>query len=395
MATRPLVGVWTGSKDKVEQYVTLSGVFTAPIRNDIVHDVHTRMAKNKRQAYAVSKYAGHQTSAESWGTGRAVARIPRVAGGGTHRSGQGAFGNMCRGGRMFAPTKTWRRWHRKISVNQRRFALVSAIAATAIPSLVLARGHRIDQVPEVPLVVDNKAVDTIDKTSKAIAFLKNVNAFADVEKVKESRKLRTGKGKWRNRRYVQRRGPLIVYNQTSPLVKAFRNVPGVELANVSRLNLLDLAPGGHLGRFVIWTKDAFEQLDKLYGTQKRAASLKSHYKLPRPILNNAEIGRIINSDEVQSVLRNKIHQKRIHIRKKNPLNNLGFLIKLNPYAKVSRRRELLAKQAREKKAAEIAKNKKTATKEKPFSTGKAKAKASLKKRLTKERSKFYKTFLAK
>lgn len=50
-------------------------------------------------------YLGHQTSAESWGTGRAVARIPRVRGGGTHRSGQGAFGNMCRGGRMFAPTK--------------------------------------------------------------------------------------------------------------------------------------------------------------------------------------------------------------------------------------------------------------------------------------------------
>lgn len=52
------------------------------------------MAKNKRQPYAVSKAAGHQTSAESWGTGRAVARIPRVRGGGTHRSGQGAFGNV-------------------------------------------------------------------------------------------------------------------------------------------------------------------------------------------------------------------------------------------------------------------------------------------------------------
>lgn len=46
------------------------------------------MAKNRRQAYAVSEKAGHQTSAESWGTGRAVARIPRVGGGGTHRSGQ-------------------------------------------------------------------------------------------------------------------------------------------------------------------------------------------------------------------------------------------------------------------------------------------------------------------
>lgn len=46
------------------------------------------IAKNKRQAYSVAEKAGHQTSAESWGTGRAVARIPRVGGGGTHRSGQ-------------------------------------------------------------------------------------------------------------------------------------------------------------------------------------------------------------------------------------------------------------------------------------------------------------------
>jgi ribosomal protein L4 len=35
-----------------------------------------------------------QSSAESWGTGRAVSRIPRVPGGGTHRAGQGAFGNV-------------------------------------------------------------------------------------------------------------------------------------------------------------------------------------------------------------------------------------------------------------------------------------------------------------
>ena len=69
-------------------------VFLAPIRQDVVHFVHSEMSKNKRQPYAVSKHAGHQTSAESWGTGRAVARIPRVRGGGTHRSGQGAFGNV-------------------------------------------------------------------------------------------------------------------------------------------------------------------------------------------------------------------------------------------------------------------------------------------------------------
>ena len=83
---------------------------------------------------------GHQTSAESWGTGRAVARIPRVRGGGTHRSGQGAFGNMCRGGRMFAPIRTWRRWHRKVNRNQRRYAIVSAIAASGVPSVVMSKG---------------------------------------------------------------------------------------------------------------------------------------------------------------------------------------------------------------------------------------------------------------
>lgn len=104
------------------------------------------MNKNARQAYAVKFAAGMQTAAESWGTGRAVSRIPRVPGGGTHRAGQGAFGNMCRGGRMFAPTKTWRRWHRKINVNLKRYAVCSAIAASAVPALVMARGHKIDQV---------------------------------------------------------------------------------------------------------------------------------------------------------------------------------------------------------------------------------------------------------
>lgn len=56
---------------------------------------------------------------ENLHTGRAVARIPRVSGGGTHRAGQAAFGNMCRSGRMFAPTKVWRKWHQKINLGQK------------------------------------------------------------------------------------------------------------------------------------------------------------------------------------------------------------------------------------------------------------------------------------
>ena len=120
---RPLVSVQSLGGEALDQ-AQLPAVFSAPIRPDIIRQVHTGLAKNKRQAYAVSTKAGHQTSAESWGTGRAVSRIPRVPGGGTHRAGQGAFGNMCRGGRMFAPTKTWRRWHRKININLKRCAFL-------------------------------------------------------------------------------------------------------------------------------------------------------------------------------------------------------------------------------------------------------------------------------
>lgn len=127
---------------------------------------------------------GHQTSAESWGTGRAVARIPRVRGGGTHRSGQGAFGNMCRGGRMFAPTKPWRRWHRKISVNQRRYALVSAIAASGVPALVQSKGHIIDGVSEFPLVVSND-IEKYTKTKQAVVFLRRMKIWADIQKVSQ------------------------------------------------------------------------------------------------------------------------------------------------------------------------------------------------------------------
>lgn len=88
MTSRPMVGVYGVSEDAQQRVgqTKLPGVFSAPIRNDIVKFVHTNIAKNKRQPYAVSFKAGHQTSAESWGTGRAVARIPRVRGGGTHRS---------------------------------------------------------------------------------------------------------------------------------------------------------------------------------------------------------------------------------------------------------------------------------------------------------------------
>jgi len=385
MASRPLVTVQSVGEGKEKVHLTLPSVFLSPIRDDIVRFVHTNMAKNKRQAFAVSTLAGMQTAAESWGTGRAVARVPRVPGGGTHRAGQAAFGNMCRGGRMFSPTKVWRKWTRKTNKNQRRYAVCSALAATGIVPLVMARGHRVEQIPEIPLVVSQQSVDGIVKTKKAVELLKALHAYEDVQRVKDSKGIRRGKGKARNRRYVQRKGPLVVYLKEGSIVKSFRNIPGIELTSVTRLNLLQLAPGGHLGRFVIWTKDAFEKLDDIYGTRRRESKTKKGYKPPRSIVHNPDITRVINSDEVQSVLR----EKKIHKRpamKRNPLKNLGALVKLNPFTLTHRRRTILQQRAN------AAKNKEAKAKHLPVK-GKVTKKSA--KTSKKQRSRFYKLTLLK
>lgn len=280
-----------------------------------------------------------------------MSRIPRVQGGGTQRSGQGAFGNMCRGGRNFGPTKVWRKWNRKINVNQRRFAVASALAASALPPLVMARGHVIDQVPEMPIVVGGD----VEGTKKTAAFLKILGALGcngDIEKVSASKKLHTGKGKMRNRRYTMRRGPLIVFDEGESIQRAGRNIPGVELVNVERLNLLQLAPGGHMGRLIVWTEAAFKKLDSVFGNGTEAAALKKGYVLPKAPMMNSDIARIINSDEVQSVLNPAKAQKPAAARKVNPLKNVAVMEKLNPYVRIMRKKEQEQQDARKAKKSE-------------------------------------------
>ncbi|KAG5498991.1 hypothetical protein GH5_03685 [Leishmania sp. Ghana 2012 LV757] len=369
MSARPSVSVYSASSDTVVGTCPLPAVFTAPIRSDIVQFVHTNMAKNSRQAYAVNRLSGMNHSAHSWGTGRAVARIPRISGGGTSTSGAGAFGNMCRGGRMFAPTKIFRRWHRKINLHQKRFAVVSALAASSVPSLVMSRGHKIENVPEVPLVVED-SIQGYEKTKEAVAFLKAIAAIDDVNRVNDSREIRAGRGKMRNRRYVARRGPMLVMPDNKG-TRAFRNIFGLDLANVGALNLLHLAPGGHVGRFVIWTKSAFEQLDKIFGTFTEASAVKKGFTLPAPMLTNTDVTRIMQSEEVRRVLKPKKLQPKKASRYQTPTNgikNRRLRLRLNPYVKretaaAKGMRNVANRDARRKaKMARVAKAKKSATK---------------------------------
>jgi len=345
-SARPVVSVFAATDSKSVATLPVPDVLLAPIRQDIVHRVHTNIAKNKRQPYGVNMKAGMQHSAISWGTGRAVSRIPRVQGGGTHRSGQGAFGNMCRGGRMFAPNKTWRKWTAKTNNNERRVAVCSALAASAVPALLMARGHKISGVNEVPLVVANE-IESITKTREALALLAAHKAQEDIEHVKDSKKVRAGTGKMRNRRYVQRKGPLVIYANNNGVEQSFRNIPGVEVACVDRLNLLKLAPGGHMGRFIIWSQAAFEKLDSVFGSSTTKSDQKKNFTLPRGTMSNADVARIINSDEIQSKVRAAKQGFAKPSQKRNPLRNLGAMLKLNPYVGQVKRAEAAAQKAAE------------------------------------------------
>jgi len=242
---------------------------------------------------------------------------------------------------MFAPTKTWRRWHRRINITQKRYAMCSALAATALPALVMAKGHRIEEIPEVPLVVDDK-VEGYKKTKEAVLLLKKLKAWNDIKKVYASQRMRAGKGKMRNRRRIQRKGPCVIYNEDNGVTRAFRNVPGITLQNVNKLDLLKLAPGGHIGRFCIWTESAFRKLDGLYGTWRKPSSQKVDYNLPMHKMTNTDLSRILKSDEIHKALRAPNTKTRRRVLKKNPLKNLRVMMKLNPYAKTYRRLAILA-----------------------------------------------------
>jgi len=238
---------------------------------------------------------------------------------------------MCRKARMFAPLKIWRKWHRRVNITQRRHAVAAALAASAVAPLVMARGHAVSNVPELPLVLDNLA---LPNAKSLVSALNNFGVGEDLNKVRTSRHARAGQGKYRNSKYVLRKGPLIIYDDESEGVKrAARNLPGVDTCHVGRLNILQLAPGGHLGRFIVFTTGAFKKLNSIFGSHDKNSVEKVGYTMNRNVMTCADLSRIINSDQVQSKLRAQRSSVRVHDKtKKNPLKNKAMMNRLNPFA---------------------------------------------------------------
>jgi len=239
--------------------IKLPPIFETPIRPDVIKRAVLAIQSARFQPQGRDPMAGKRTTAESRGVGLGIARIPRIKG----PRGTGAFAPGTVGGRLAHPPTLEKKIVKKIPRKEKRLALFSAIAATASKEMVVSRGHSVEGIPQIPLVVANE-LEGLKKTRDVEETLIKLGVLADLYRVRESIKVRAGKGKLRGRKMKQAVGPLIVVAEDKGVGEAARNIPGVEVVPVKSLNAEVLAPGTHPGRLTIWTASAIETLDKLY-----------------------------------------------------------------------------------------------------------------------------------
>jgi large subunit ribosomal protein L4e len=239
--------------------ITLPDVFQTPLRPDVIKRAVLAIQSNRLQPQGRDPMAGKKTSAESRGTGSGIARVPRQKGG-----GRAAFAPSTVKGRQPHPPRSEKIIVKNIPKKEAKLALTSAIAATAEKGVVAARGHKIDGVVGLPLVVEN-SFESLTKAKEVEDAFSSLGFDAELTRVRDSRAIRAGKGKRRGRKMKHAVGPLIVVVDGKSLINAASNLLGVEVTTVTNLNTEMLAPGTHPGRLTVWTNGAIEKLSTLYG----------------------------------------------------------------------------------------------------------------------------------
>ncbi|MBT6971839.1 MAG: 50S ribosomal protein L4 [Euryarchaeota archaeon] len=257
--------------------ITLPSAFETDVRTDVVRKAVRVSRANRRQAYGSKQQKGKKRpmpgmrhSVEWWGKGRGVSRILRKTGAKT-----GAENPHTRGGRRAHGPKVEKDWSMAINTTERRLARDSALAATTDKEIVSTRGHRFhDEIDTLPLIIgdykevrdegeesmDIEAFSLEHPTRKLIAILESLGLGDDLQRARDGRKVRAGKGTMRGRRHRTPKSVLMVVSQKSGLAMAGRNIPGVDVVSVRDLAAEDLAPGGDVGRLTVFTKKAVEEL---------------------------------------------------------------------------------------------------------------------------------------
>ncbi|EMA53126.1 MULTISPECIES: 50S ribosomal protein L4 [Halococcus] len=231
--------------------VELPDVFETPHRPELIGRAVRTAQANRAQPYGADDYAGMRTPAESFGSGRGMAHVPRS-------NGQGRRVPQTVGGRPAHPPKEENDRSIKLNDNERKLATRSAIAATADAERVSERGHEVAEFDgELPIVVDDEFEELV-KTQDVVSLLESLGVHGDIERA-EDRTVRAGRGTTRGRKY--KRPTSILFVTSGEPSRAARNLAGADVATASEVNTEDLAPGTQSGRLTIWTESAIEEVE--------------------------------------------------------------------------------------------------------------------------------------
>jgi large subunit ribosomal protein L4e len=242
--------------EKVDD-VDLPKIFETPVKPEVIQRAVIAQQSTSFQAQGRDPMAGKRNTALSRGTGHAQARLPRLK-----QSGKADFAVQAVGGHLSTPPMSQKVTVKRINKKERRLAIRSGIAATADKEIVAARGHSIEGVAQLPLVLDD-ALEGVQKTKEVQDVFEKIGVWADVERA-DRKGTRAGRGNMRGRGKKVGKGPLIVISEDKGIGKAAQNLPGVDVTILRNLNAELLAPGAHAGRLVIWAKSAFNALDETW-----------------------------------------------------------------------------------------------------------------------------------
>jgi large subunit ribosomal protein L4e len=231
--------------------VDLPEVFETAYRPDLIKRAVLAAQANRKQPYGADPYAGMRTPAESFGSGRGMAHVPR-------QNGQGRRVPQTVGGRKAHPPKAEKDQGKGINDKERKLAIRSAVAATADAERVADRGHRFDDDLDLPLVVDDAFEDLV-KTREVVDLLEALGVHEDVERADDGRTVKAGRGKTRGRKYRQPKSILFVTSEEPST--AARNLAGADVTTAAEVNAEELAPGTHAGRLTIWTESALAEVN--------------------------------------------------------------------------------------------------------------------------------------
>ena len=243
---------------EVKEDIELPAIFDEVYRPDLIKRAVLSAQSARVQPWGNDPMAGKRTSAKGWGSGRGTARVPRIKNG-----SKAAFVPMAIGGRQAHPTRAKKNHHEKINIKERRFAIRSAVAATTNKEIVENRGHKVADLEQVPIIVEDdiEAVKTAKQTRE---IFQNLGVYDDVIRAKEGKRIRAGRGKTRGRKYKKVKGPLVVVGEDKGISLGARNHAGVDVVVAENLNAELLAPGTHAGRLTVYTKSAVEKLGGLF-----------------------------------------------------------------------------------------------------------------------------------